>query len=137
MLIGYGYSSHGCMVPWKEIREIEVKERGNYPMREVRKWEKKYGIKDDMPTIWLTNERMALTYGDGADMIDTILSLTDEELTAYMKAEDIEPPEKFDLSMGTLIPESDDGDDGYLFVYTGKRPPDPVEFLKQLMGIVR
>lgn len=112
-----GYSSHGCVCPWSEIKELEVDERENYPIREVGKWEKKYGLKPDTPVIWITTSiRMAISYeADASDYYD-IMDMDDAELAGYMAVNEIEPPIAVDLSRGKIIEESDDGDYGYVFI---------------------
>ena len=41
------YNSHGESYTMKEFIEIEVKDRANYTMTEIRGWMKKFNIKKD------------------------------------------------------------------------------------------
>jgi len=112
-----GYNSHGKTSSWSKIKNIETTERGNYSPEEVKKWEKKYGLEPDTPVVWITASRQrALSYDAQAGESDKILNMSDEELDAYVESGDANEPVTFDLNNGRIIVESNDGDDGYLFV---------------------
>ena len=94
-------------MPFSEFIEIEVIERENYSKKEVAGWCKKYGIKPTTDKcIWITeNAHMAHRYNisPGADYE----SIPEDELDVH----------EIDPKVGFIIPESDDGDEGFLFIY--------------------
>ena len=97
------YNSHGQKMLFSEFIEIEVEERRNYPMRAVSRWMKKYNISPEDECIWVTKEpEHAFRY---LDWDQGRANYTVENLH-HIRATD-----------GFLIPESDDGDGGFLFVY--------------------
>ena len=105
------------MITWKDMKDIEERERGNYTRKQFRSWEKKYKISDDDLVIWVTpNKNMAYTYDEPAGHREKILAMKDEELSELGEVSE------YLSSEGILILESDDGDDGYLYVFhnTGK-----------------
>lgn len=112
------YNSHGVYAPFSEIRTLEVEERDNYPMKTFNDWQKKYNIKDDDQCIWVTpSQKQALTYLLDAESHDDIMNLNDEDEKKWgdMLEMDLDLAEIND-KQGFIIPESDDGDNGYLFV---------------------
>jgi hypothetical protein len=112
-----GYSSHGCTSSWSEIRDIEVYDRGNYTPKEVKRWEKKYGLKPDTQVVWITeSKRYAVSYDAWASEYEKIMGMSDADLAAYIESGKADEPETFDLNNGRIIVESNDGDEGYLFI---------------------
>lgn len=110
------YNSHGNSMDWSEFVEIEVRERKNYPMREVRKWEKKYNIKPETPVIWVTKTpNEALYYMTLAQSHSDIKMLSTKEFEEKWNVSTSDLHE-FTPEDGYLIPESEDGDGGYLMV---------------------
>jgi hypothetical protein len=111
------YNSHGVYAPFSEIRELEVEERENYPKETFDEWQKKYKIKDNDLCIWVTpSERQALTYLLDAESHDIIMNMSEEEEKWGDSVElDLELAE-IDDKDGFIIPESNDGDNGFLFV---------------------
>ena len=123
---GVYYNSHGTSTSFHDFIDVDVKERNNYSLGEVNSWKKKYNIKDDDKVIWVTpNKRMAQSYMTSSEYHDDILNAkTDEDVMEIFKRDfpednisldDIEPF-KFTNNDGFIIPESDDGDDGFLMV---------------------
>jgi len=91
--------------------ETEVNERRNYTLEEVIRWIKKYHISSTSRLIWVSsNKAVAYKYGLLAKDWDRPLPV---ELTGVREIRDDE---------GFIIPESDDGDEGFLFVF---RPSEP------------
>ena len=91
----------------KEFIDLEVEERQNYTLPEIRIWMKKYHLTPKTEVIWVCNEPwQANRYNLPAD--------------DWHKANEIEVGEgdvnEIDGKDGFIIEESDDGDDGYLFV---------------------
>lgn len=113
------YSSHGNACRWKELRELEVDERDNYPSEYFDDIEKKYGVTPEDMAIWVTdNIRVAMSYAALAEEYDNIMSCTDEDLTKWIEQEG--QPYKYYLSDGFIIPETDDGDQGVILVIRNK-----------------
>ena len=107
------YNSHGHKALWSEIRETEI-ERGNYTDADFDEWEKKYGIKPTDKAIWVTpSKRSAYAYMDEASASDKIMAMSEEKLERYAKRKLGDP---YEYSSDAGIPESDDGDNGFLFV---------------------
>lgn len=117
------YNSHGQFCSWEEMRETEVTERNNYTMRTFRAWEKKYNIKPSDRVIWITpDKKMAYTYAALAQDYDKIMGMTLKEVEAEFGADEIT---EIESNTGYIIPESDDGDNGYIFVVT---KPDYIHY---------
>jgi hypothetical protein len=111
------YNSYGSSFDMREFYKIEVKERGNYSSEDVKSWMKKYDLTPDSIVAWVTTfKRNAVIYiaSDDKDMIE---EMNDEELSAYMKTEGLWIFE-INADNGFIIPESDDGDYGFVFVIT-------------------
>lgn len=89
------YNSHGQTMTWKHMIEVEVDERGNHTMQQIQQWQKKYGIKDTDKCIWVTKNKRDV-----------------QRYTKYTRY----TPFEFDRNQGFIIPESDDGDNGFLFI---------------------
>jgi len=93
------YSSHGQTMKFSQFIELEVEDRQNYEMDDVQEWIDKYNIKDTDDCIWITpDKKVALNYSK---------MNYSKDLTVY----------KINGNNGVLIEESDDGDDGYLFIF--------------------
>jgi lipopolysaccharide assembly outer membrane protein LptD (OstA) len=92
------YNSHGYTMTWKHMKELEVYERGNYKPEEVKQWEKKYNIKDTDKCIWVTKNK--------------------RDVKRYLEYDNDSSnnPISFERKQGFIIPESNDGDGGFLFV---------------------
>jgi hypothetical protein len=105
------YNSHGEIASWNEIKDLEVSDRENYTTKQFNDWAKKYNIASSDKVLWVTPDKaMAHTYGQDAGIRDKILAMSDKQLN------DLGEIYKTDSSKGFIIPESDDGDNGYLFV---------------------
>jgi len=111
------YNSHGEYVPFYEIRELEVYERDNYPRETFDEWQKKYNIKDEDLCIWVTNsKKQAYTYLLPSAYHDDIIDKTDKEIEQWIEREGIDEVYEINDKDGFIIPESDDGDNGFLFI---------------------
>jgi hypothetical protein len=93
-----------------EFIEIEVEERENYELKDVKKWIKKYRIKDDEEIIWVATEPY-------------IAARYEMDSNDWDNAEEVynNNPDEYNVrtiysNEGILIPESDDGDDGFIFI---------------------
>lgn len=91
--------------------EIEVEDRDNYEIDEVNNWIKKYKITENDKLIWVAMKpHIAARYEMNAEDWDHA-----EEI--YNKY-----PNDFNVKIiksnkGFLIPETDDGDEGFIFVF--------------------
>ena len=109
------YTTSGVM-RFKEFIDLEVNERKNYTRSEINNWMKKYNIDTSDWVIWVSPQKwVAWRYQELADYFDD---------TEYLKKQAEKHSDeiyKYTTKEGYIIPESDDGDDGYLFVLTAKR----------------
>jgi hypothetical protein len=111
------YNSHGQFSSFHEIRDIEVYDRENYTPEEFQAWQDKYEISDGDQVIWITdNKKQAYAYLLPADYHDEIHNMSIGKIKSALKKEDIDDDIKEIKDKGFIIPESDDGDNGYLFV---------------------
>jgi len=116
------YNSHGHSIPFYEFVEIEVEDRGNYKLKEVNRWKAKYKIADDAPVIWVTPSKiMAQSYMASADKYYDLISAKSEEEAEKILRQDLGAdaniePVVFTEDDGIIIPESDDGQNGFLMV---------------------
>ena len=112
------YNSHGNYSTFAEIRDIEVDERDNYPMEMFNEWQEKYNIKDDDKVIWVTNnKKRAYSYLLPPDYYDSILNMSDRQIKKALSREGYDDSiSEINEKDGFIIPESDDGDNGFLFV---------------------
>ena len=112
------YNSHGCMMTFADLREIEVTERGNYPSDELDAWQKKYKLDEHSPVIWVTpNKNMAVSYGANLDDRDEILEMSDDELIIYIMNNDLPELYEYTPIYHTIILESNDGDEGFVMTF--------------------
>ncbi len=96
------YSSHGISMTWAGFIQLEVEERGNYERTEVEDWAKKHGLVPDTQVIWASQKTwVANKYNLLAEDWDTAQDILEGEMSVYEVR-------------GTIIPESDDGDEGVL-----------------------
>ncbi|MBN1156719.1 hypothetical protein JXA85_03825, partial [Candidatus Woesearchaeota archaeon] len=117
------YTSAGKPFTFNQFIDREVNELNNYSLKEVREWQKKYDISDNVRVIWVSpNKWIANKYN---------LPAGEENWEKVPEAElNITP---ISSNEGFVIPESDDGDGGYLFVfksafageYIKKKPETP------------
>lgn len=118
------YNSHGIKVTWEEIQEVEVGERENYTAEQFDEWKAKYNITDQDKVIWVTDERTAYTYVAPAGDRDLVLNASLETLRERYAGQ----LRSYTTDEGFIIPESDDGDDGYLFVFRkSEKKPNQTE----------
>lgn len=115
------YNSHGRDMSWLEFVETEVNDRKNYPRKEVNSWKKKYAINNESRVIWVTpNPKVALYYQAVADSYHDLDKLSIDE---FEKKYDVTRNDLAEYQVpaeGFIIPESDDGDNGYLLVIKGE-----------------
>lgn len=104
------YYSTSRIMPFSEFVEIEVEERSNYEEEDIKHWKKKYGITDDSKVIWVALEpHIAARYQMEPDDWDKAKELYEADPEKY-------EVDEYPTSKGTLIEESDDGDDGFIMV---------------------
>jgi hypothetical protein len=102
------YNSHGESYSFEDFIDVEVNERENYTKEDVNGWAKKYKIKNSDNVIWVTADKyIANSYNLAAEEYGNRYSIPDKELNVV----------EIDGEKGFIIPESNDGDEGYLFVY--------------------
>lgn len=89
------YNSHGQTTTFADIWDVEVEERENYTDEQFATWAEKYGIDDDNMAIWVVAKP--------------------EDVLRYV--DDIEEAYTYTDEQGFIIPESDDGDGGFIFVF--------------------
>ena len=91
-----------------EFIETEVKERENYTLKEINCWKKKYHLTNISIVIWVSPLKWrAYSYTLLADERDNARNIPESDMdVTVIKADN-----------GFIIPESDDGDDGFVFVY--------------------
>lgn len=95
-------------ITMSEFVEIEVEERGNYPIEEVRKWMRKYNLNNQSLVVWVSPKRyVAWRYQMLAEDWDNIKKL---------KREAERNKDSITRIKGDIIYESNDGDDGYLLI---------------------
>jgi len=93
-----------------EFIETEVDERGNYDIDDVNEWISKYGIKSNTNLIWVSDKPyIAARYSMPAEEWDDAEDIYNSDKDSYKV--DI-----FTNDDGTIIDESNDGDDGYLMI---------------------
>lgn len=115
------YNSHGKYSTFAEIRDIEVNERENYTIEDFDEWQNKYNINDDDEAIWVTNRKNAYSYLVPTEFWYEIRKSSIKDIERLLKDYDIEDTVvKINKKDGFIIPESDDGDNGYLFVKSNK-----------------
>ncbi len=99
----------------KQFIETEVKERGNYTLADVQNWMRRYNISGNDLAIWVSPKKwVANRYNLPASEWDEAEKVPESEMNVYEIRGD----------GGFVIPESDDGEEGYLFVF--KKPLNPV-----------
>lgn len=93
--------------------ELEVNERNNYDLDDVKSWIEQYNITESDQLLWVTTKpHIAARYSMDAE--------------DWENAEEIynQNPEAFNVSVindeGVLVSESDDGDDGFIFLLSKK-----------------
>lgn len=113
---GVLYNSHGNPMSWNEFIQIEVRERENYSIKEVKGWASKYGIKPETMVIWVTKDpKQALFYIAQAQSYNDVKNLT---LAEFEQKWGVSSSSLYTYSPedGFVIEESNDGDGGFLFV---------------------
>jgi hypothetical protein len=112
------YNSHGSWTTFSDLREIETVERENYPAESFNDWQSKYDIKDNDSAIWVTpNPNMACRYLFPAEYWEELYDMNMSQIKRLARKEDIDI-DLFEVTdkAGFIIPESDDGDEGYIFI---------------------
>ena len=135
LLLNQTWYSSSTVHPWSRFLDTECWERDNYRYEDMKALESKYNLTDDSAVIWVSAlPEVAASYMIGQGLRDN----RDEEVKedyGFSKA-DLKtttfgqiyyPPhvEYVDDYQGTIIPETDDGDGGYLLNlhrdFTGRR----------------
>lgn len=95
----------------KDFIKLEVKERDNYDIDEVKEWIKKYNIGKNDKLLWVALEpHIAARYQMNSEDWDNAKQIYNLN------------PNEFDVQIinandGFLITETDDGDGGFIFVF--------------------
>ncbi len=98
-------------ITFNQFIETEVEERGNYTEADVQRWIIKYNLFPNDKVIWVSPKKwVANRYNLLAEEWDTAENVPEAEMSVY----------EIRYDEGFIIPESDDGDEGYIFVY--KKP---------------
>jgi hypothetical protein len=112
------YNSHGSWTTFSDLKDIEANERGNYPIEDFNLWQSKYAIADDDLALWVSpNKLVVYRYLFTAEYWDDIADMNQSQIKRLARKEDID----IDLyevtdKEGFIIPESDDGEEGYIFI---------------------
>lgn len=98
----------------KDFIEIEVEERDNYDLSDVDDWIKKYKITENDKLIWVAlKPHIAARYemdSDDSENAEEVYNRNPSDFNVKLiKSDD-----------GFLIPETNDGDGGFIFVFKGK-----------------
>jgi len=110
------YTSMPSEITWKQMRETEVEDRQNYTLKQFDKIAKKYAINEDDRVIWVSpNKTVAVSYAALADERNNVLNLSGTKLDEYMHQHGIFLNE-FKSNDGILLKETDDGDEGFIFL---------------------
>lgn len=105
------YSSHGVPYSIKGFIELEVKDRQNYSLSEIRDWIRRYKVKRDSKMLWVSDKKwIANRYNLDVDKWGAAHLIPENKMTVWT----------FTSKEGFIIPESCDGDDGYIFVFRSK-----------------
>ncbi len=92
----------------KQFIETEVMERGNYTTADVQDWMRKYNLSMNDLAVWVSPLKwVANRYNLLAEEWDKARFIPESEMNVY----------EIKGNEGFIIPESDDGDEGYLFVF--------------------
>ena len=121
--INFYYNSHGETMTWNDFKEIEVEERGNYDEEDILKLENKYDIKSDDDGIWVTKDKkdclkyvLPSSYYDDIENSDNV-----QDLDSILRDNDINDIDDiihtYSSYDGFILNETDDGDNGYLFIF--------------------
>jgi hypothetical protein len=98
-------------MPFSEFIEIEVEERGNYEMEDVKQWMDKYGITEDTDVLWVARKPwIAWRYTLTADKWDNAEELYKQDMANAQEIEHVPS------TNGVIVEESDDGDEGFIMV---------------------
>ena len=104
------YTSHdpAYKMTLNQFIETEVHERGNYTLKEVQGWMRKYNLTGNDFALWVSPLKwVANRYNLFAEDWDKARFIPESEMSVY----EIKGDEGF------IIPESNDGEAGYLFVF--------------------
>ena len=94
--------------------EIEVEDRENYDIDDVNEWIDKYNINPNTEMIWVAEEPyIAARYEMNAEDWDNAEQIYNENPNDFNV-------EIINSNEGFLIPETDDGDGGFIFVFHHK-----------------
>ena len=114
------YNSHGIPMVWPDFVDLEV-ERGNNTRKKLKALQDKYKIGNSHKVIWVTeNPMIALSYEAEAESRNYCDKLTLEQFEEKYEV-DASSLAKFTEEDGYLIPETNDGDEGFLMVLKTKK----------------
>lgn len=99
------YSTWDTTMDFSKWLDIEVDERGNYTNEEILKWINKYNLHQKSQVVWVyTNKYDANSYNLLAEDYKKRYNINDEEIDVV------------EWTKGFIIPESNDGANGFLFI---------------------
>jgi len=104
------YSSNDISTafPFKDFVDIEIKERGNYQDLNIPAIKKKYNVTDNTSVIWVTPIKwIANRYNLSGDDYDNAENIPEDEMDIH----------EYSSNDGVIVKETDDGDDGFLFIF--------------------
>ena len=102
------YYTSAKPVSFHQLVETEVDDRGNYTHEQVNHWKKKYKIDDHDMAVWVSPKKwVANSYNLSSDEKEEAKNIPESEMDIT----------GIDSSKGFIIKESDDGDEGYIFVF--------------------
>jgi hypothetical protein len=108
--VGDTYYTTSRVMNIEEFIDIEVNDRENYTIEDIKGWIEKYNINDNDSLIWVATEPyIAARYQMLAQDWDRAEEVYNENPDEY-------GVEIITATDGFIIPESDDGDNGYIFV---------------------
>ena len=123
------YYTSAKPVHFKDIIDTEVNERGNYTHEQVDHWKKKYRIDDHDKAVWVSPKKwVANKYNLPAEQHDEAHKIPEKDMDVMV----------IDSSKGYIIKESDDGDEGYIFVFKREimaTEPDRLQELLKTMNV--
>ena len=102
------YSTYKNPLPFSDFIATEVLDRENYIIEQVQEWMKKYDFNMESKYVWVSpNPNIAARYNVEVKDWNNL-----EKIKEY-----IDDLYKYDSNkQGFIIPESEDGDDGFIFV---------------------
>lgn len=101
------YNSNGITMTFEDFVKIEIEERGNYTREDLLVWLEKYSLKLNSVIIWVTSDKwIAHSYNLSASEREFIRDVSEDALVFV----------EFTEEDGFIIPETDDGENGFIMV---------------------